>query len=213
GSSLDERPFVDEQHAIVLLKNGNLDGLEELVNRYQQQAVRAACLITADRAQAEDIVQTAFIRITDKINQFDPARPFGPWFLRIVVNDAIKYAQRINKLTALDENEQYTVAQLIDPAALPEEQVENLELRQNVWSALQKLSPRQRAAIVMRYYLGLHEDEMAKELDGPVGTIKWLLYAARERLVFLLAGFRPADEKITASSQRKNNSTRSGGSK
>jgi DNA-directed RNA polymerase specialized sigma24 family protein len=51
---------------------------------------------------------------------------------------------------------------------------------------MQKLSPRQRAVIVQRYYLEMSEKEMAAESGTAVGTIKWLLNAARERLRTLL---------------------------
>jgi len=78
GSSTIERPFVDEKQAIALLKCGDPAGLEELVKLYQLRAVRAAALITGDRALAEDIVQSAFIRTADRIGQFDSQRPFGP---------------------------------------------------------------------------------------------------------------------------------------
>ena len=58
------------------------------------RAIRAAYLIVRDRALAEDLVQTAFLRAYDRIGQFDPSRPFAPWFLRSVVNDAVKAAMR-----------------------------------------------------------------------------------------------------------------------
>ena len=51
---------------------------------------------------------------------------------------------------------------------------------------MQKLSPRQRAVIVQRYFLGMSESEMAQESDAAAGTIKWLLNAARERMRGLL---------------------------
>ena len=81
---------MEEQKAIARLKRGDISGLEALVRKYQVQAVRAAYLIIRDRALAEDIVQAAFLRAYERIGQFDAGRPFGPWFLRSVVNDAVK---------------------------------------------------------------------------------------------------------------------------
>jgi RNA polymerase sigma-70 factor (ECF subfamily) len=57
-------------------------------------------------------------------------------------------------------------------------------------AALSRLPPRQRAAIVQRYYLELSEQEMAQALDAPQGTVKWLLHAARLRLRELLGSGR-----------------------
>ena len=74
---------MDEQHAIALLKQGDLTGLEFLVRQYQAKAVHTAYLIIGDTSLAEDIVQTAFLRVAQKIDQFDAQRSFQPWFLRM----------------------------------------------------------------------------------------------------------------------------------
>ncbi len=62
---------MDDQIAISRLKQGDLNGLETLVNRYQAQAVHAAYLILYDRALAEDVAQSAFVKIAERIHQFD----------------------------------------------------------------------------------------------------------------------------------------------
>ncbi len=71
-------------------------------------------------------------------------------------------------------------------AASAAEQVEMQELNRRILEALRKLPPRQRAAIVQRYYLEMNEKEMADALHAPAGTVKWLLNAARKRLRNLL---------------------------
>jgi RNA polymerase sigma factor (sigma-70 family) len=78
-----------DQIAISRLKQGDLNGLETLVSRYQARAVHAAYLIVHDRPLAEDVVQMAFVKVAERIHQFDEQRPFSPWFFRIVVNDAL----------------------------------------------------------------------------------------------------------------------------
>ena len=87
---------MDETQAITQLKKRNINGLETLVRLHYVHAVRTAYLITRERPLAEDVVQTAFIRSYERIDQFDLTRPFINWFLRIVVNDAIKAATRQN---------------------------------------------------------------------------------------------------------------------
>jgi RNA polymerase sigma factor (sigma-70 family) len=67
-----------------------------------------------------------------------------------------------------------------------ESQVEFIQIQQAILDALSKLSPRQRAVIVQRYYLDMSEREMALTLDAAPGTVKWLLNAARDRLRHLL---------------------------
>jgi RNA polymerase sigma-70 factor, ECF subfamily len=91
-----------EEHAIARLQDGDISGLETLVKHHQLEAVRAAVLITRDRGIAEEIVQQAFVRAYERIDQFNSQRPFRPWFLRSVINDAIKHAQRRERLVPLD---------------------------------------------------------------------------------------------------------------
>jgi RNA polymerase sigma-70 factor (ECF subfamily) len=184
---------VDETQAIAALKRGDPGGLEALVRGYQVRAIRAAYLIVRDRPLAEDLVQTAFLRAYDRIGQFDARRPFGPWFLRSVVNDAIKAAARQARHRSLDEETSPTgedgvadaalLAELLaDPGPGPEALAETAEARQAVWRALGQLPPAERGAIVRRYYLDQDERQMAAELSTPPGTIKWRLHRARQRL-------------------------------
>ena len=84
----------DDGEAIRQLRLGNIQGLRILVERYEHRAVHAAHLITLDWASAQDIVQDAFVRVYQRITQFDSSKEFGPWFLRGVVNDAIKWTSR-----------------------------------------------------------------------------------------------------------------------
>lgn len=180
---------MEEEEAIARLKRGDISGLEALVRRYQVQAVRAATLITRDRALAEDIVQAAFLRAYERIGQFDSGRPFGPWFLRSVVHDAVKAARRRERQVPLEgesDGETSLAEFLADPAPGPLELAEAGETRQAIRDALGRLSPAQRAAVVLRYYLGLSEAELAEELACPPGTVKWRLHAARQRLRTLL---------------------------
>ncbi|HNJ13739.1 MAG TPA: sigma-70 family RNA polymerase sigma factor, partial [Anaerolineales bacterium] len=75
---------------------------------------------------------------------------------------------------------------LLDCAVSAESQVEFLQFQHEILTALSELSPRQRAAIVQRYYLEMSEKEMAFAMQAAPGTIKWLLNAARDRLRRLL---------------------------
>jgi RNA polymerase sigma-70 factor (ECF subfamily) len=181
-----------ERDAIARLKQGDIAGLEMLVRTYQARAVRAAALITHDRLLAEDIVQAAFIRAYERIHQFDATRPFGPWFLRSVANDAVKAVTRRKPQIALDDMLPDANPVLSDPAPGPDALLEQAETEDAILAALAQLPPEQRAAVVLRYYLGLSEAEIAAEQGSPAGTVKWRLHAARKRLRTLLGGWRLA---------------------
>jgi len=142
---------MDERQAIQRLKDGDISGLEFLVDCYQ-------------------------------------VRPFVPWFLRSVVNASVKIMQKTARQVQVGEAEDETLfAEFAAHVESVESQIESAEVQRQIWEAMQKLSPRQRVAIVQRYFLGMSEKEMAAEAGKAIGTIKWLLNAARQRLRALLA--------------------------
>ena len=185
-----------EQEAIRRLKLGDIGGLEFLVSHYQVKAVRVAYLITRDVGLAEDIVQDSFLQAYRAINRFDMARPFEPWFMRSVVNASVKIMQRSARQVEVgNEADESIFAELAARVESVEAQVESIEIQNQIWEAMQKLSPRQRAVIVQRYFLEMSEKEMADESGSAVGTVKWMLNMARERLRGMLgAGDRRSEE-------------------
>ncbi len=181
----------DDSIAIRRLKNGDIGGLESLVCRYQVKAVRAAFFILRDEQAAEDVAQETFLRIFRHIRRFDESRPFGPYLLKSVVNAALDAAQKESKRAPGIENLE-TVDELLQQALKVETQSDLNTLKRDIHQALERLSPRQRAAVVMRYYFEMSEKEMADILKARPGTIKWILNAARQRLRMLLGAERSA---------------------
>jgi RNA polymerase sigma-70 factor (ECF subfamily) len=178
---------MEEQQAIQQLKRGDIGGLEFLVMRYQVKAVRTAYLITRDLGLAEDIVQDSFIQAFRSIHGFDSTRPFEPWFIRSVVNASLKTMQKtVRQVGVGDEAVGSVFEELVASVESVELHVVSIEVQNQIWDAMEKLSPRQRAVIVQRYYLEMSEKEMAEEASSAIGTIKWTLNAARERLRDLL---------------------------
>jgi RNA polymerase sigma-70 factor (ECF subfamily) len=176
---------MEEIDAIDLLKKGNLDGLEPLVEKYYFQAVRTAYLILQDADMAEDIVQTTFLSASRKIKQLSSDR-FGPWFFKSVINASIKEAKCQSKLVPLDEpDDEFTTHLkdwLIDRQPAPEAIVESQELHQQIRQALRRLTPNQRGAVVAKYFLDMKEIEISRSLNAPISSIKWWLHTARRKL-------------------------------
>ncbi len=179
----------DDIQAIHRLKNGDIGGLESLVSRYQVKAIRAAFLIVRDEQTAEDVAQETFLRVFQRIQRFDENRLFGPYLLKSVVNAAMDVALKESKHQPLPDGLE-SVEGLLQHAITVEAEAGFNTLKQEILQALDALSPRQRAAVVMRYYLEMSEKEMAVSLNAAPGTVKWLLNAARERLRKLLSGDR-----------------------
>jgi RNA polymerase sigma-70 factor, ECF subfamily len=187
---------MSDYEAIERMKQGDIDGLEGLVLRYQVEAVRAAFLISQDRELAEDIVQSAFLHAYERIQQFDESRAFGPWFQRIVVNSTLKALKRGARNVSLDVQFRQEYDLLGDSAEHEpsveerlEDKLDRYETNEALSIAISQLPPEQRAALVMRYYLELSDTEISSRLDCTPGTVRWRLYRARERLRRLLQPF------------------------
>jgi RNA polymerase sigma-70 factor (ECF subfamily) len=115
-----------------------------------------------------------------------------------VVNAAVDAAKRHGRELSLDALQSAEAGEelqlegwLADPNPGPEEMAGQAEMQEMVRAALERLSPEQRAAIVLRYYLAYSEAEMAQALGCPPGTIKSRLSGARARLSGWLAHLRP----------------------
>jgi len=183
---------MDDLQAIQHLKDGDIGGLEDLVERYQAKAVHAAFLVTHDEQLAQDIAQDVFVRIYHHIHHFDESRPFEPYLMRSVVNVALNAAQKAAKHISFENNVE-EVENLLSQAASVESEVEYIQLKQMIVSALSRLRPRQRVAIIQRYYLDMSEKEMARALNAPPGTVKWLLNTARAKLREMLGAEERAE--------------------
>ena len=176
---------MDEREAIEQMRNGDIRGLEVLVRIHQVRAIRAAYLVTREVAHAQDVVQTAFLRAYERIDQFDPDRPFGPWFMKSVLHDATKAVIRRDRQTSFGQLPSGDL-DTADGAPQPDAIWERAETADEVWAALGRLTADQRAAVVARYYLGLNQVEMTEALGCTTSTVKWRLHSARARLRLLL---------------------------
>lgn len=194
---------MDEQEAIRRLQAGDLSGLETLVRTYQRPALRVAYAITRDAALAEDIAQGAFLRAYERIDQFELGRPFGPWFLRSVANAALRAMARRRRQVPLEGEAVQVGITLASADPGPTQWVEQAETSEELWQALGQISPPLRAAVVLRYYVGLSEAEIAEQLACAQGTIKWRLSAARRRLRQVLHALAPGRNDAPAEADRQ----------
>jgi RNA polymerase sigma-70 factor (ECF subfamily) len=195
---------MDERSAIERLLLGDISGLDELMRRYQVQAVRAAYLVCQDRSLAEDIVQSAFVRAYERIHQFESSRPFGPWFLRSVINSAIQAVARERRTISIDLDNEAESAQWAMQGYDIAESLERLETASEIRTAIAKLPAEQRAAIVLRYYLDLTDDEISARVNSPPSTVRWRLHAGRKRLRSLLPPWlQPGNDDSTHGDSNK----------
>ena len=172
----------DEEIKLILrAKRGDLEAFEALYEWHKGSIYRTALAIIGDRLAAEEILQETFLRAFKHIQNVREGVSLSPWLYRITVNLAYDYgkARSRNWQVALDG----IIEHLIAPtAASPEHTVEERELFELVYDAIDKLEFKQRATLVLFYLHDLSLAEISEIMDCPVGTVKSRLHYARENL-------------------------------
>jgi RNA polymerase sigma factor (sigma-70 family) len=162
---------------------GDIEALCDLMERHRTVALRVAYAIVG--AEAEDVIQEAFVRAARSLARFRAGAPFRPWLLTIVANDARNRRRTTSRREAL----QLRVARR-DPGDGPgasgtrstEEIAMANEERRELLLAVTALPDRDREVIALRYFADLSEAETASALECPVGTVKSRLARALGRL-------------------------------
>jgi RNA polymerase sigma-70 factor (sigma-E family) len=157
--------------------------LGELYVRHADAAVRLAYLLTGDMALAEDLVQDAFVRLAGRLVHLREPGAFDAYLRRTVVNLANSHFRRRKVERAYLQRAKGSVE--VHAAASGGERT--IEDRDEVWTALRRVSARQRAALVLRFYEDLSEADTAAALGCSVGTVKSQTAKALARLRSLLA--------------------------
>jgi len=166
------------------VRSGDRDAYAGLVDRHAPVALRTAALLGAG-AEAEDVVQEAFVKAYARLDTFRDGAPFRPWLLRIVTNEARNLHRGAGRRR---ERERLTWARterlLVE--AEPLDSALSSERRAALVAALRELDTRDREVVTCRYLLELDEQETAAVLGWPRGTVKSRLSRALRRLETIL---------------------------
>ena len=147
----------------------------ELYRQHAPAAARLAYLMTGDRSRAEDLVHDAFVKIIGRFGDIRDPEAFGTYLKRTVINLANSFFRRRKLERAHLESEGRGLRHETTDEGDPVE-------REALWSALAALPTRQRAAIVLRFYEDLSEQQTAHVLGVPVGTVKSMVSRGLEAL-------------------------------
>ncbi len=154
----------------------NADEVEDLYRRHVPDAVRLAFLITGDRAEAQDVAQDAFLAAAGRFRLMRDPSKFGAYLRRTVVRSVLMRRRSSDREVARVER---SVRGAPDHVAGAHH---GLADRLVLEAALGRLTARQRAAVVLRYWHDLPEREIARILGCAPGTVKSLLSRALETL-------------------------------
>jgi RNA polymerase sigma-70 factor (ECF subfamily) len=186
--------IADEAAVIARVRAGEPEAYAVLVRTHTAIALRAATALGAG-ADAEDVVQQAFVKAYCALGRFRDGMAFKPWLLAIVANETRNTVRRAARQRTLADREAALVKAepLIPESADPAVATLEAERRAALLAALEKLSEEHRLVVTYRYLLEMDEPETAQALGWPRGTVKSRLNRALRKLARLLPDFQPRE--------------------
>lgn len=176
-------------------KGGDLEAFSQLVKRYDRNIFRIAQHITHNEEDAQDVVQDAFLKAYQNLEQFQGNSKFYTWLVRIAVNEALMKLRRrrTDKTVSIDENveteEGSMPRELADWGPNPEQLYRQSELGDILKKTIQGLPPGFRTVFVLRDVEGLSTEETAEMLGLSIPAVKSRLLRARLQLRERLAKY------------------------
>lgn len=169
---------------------GDVNAFALLVDRYHARCLRVATHLLADSDEAEDAVQDAFVRAYRHLGSYRPrgneGDSFGPWLLRILVNQCRTRSARMARYARFDAEPSARLSG-VEAELSAESDHDAAERRTDLAQALALLSPEHREAVVLRFADELSYDEMASITGVGVSALKMRVQRACTRLRALLA--------------------------
>jgi RNA polymerase sigma-70 factor (ECF subfamily) len=180
---------IDDEAAIVAqARLGDPKAFSELLRRYDRKIFRLALHITQNREDAEDVLQEAFLKAYEHLDQFQGQSKFYTWIVRIAVNQALmklrkrKSDRSVSLDETIDTGEDNIGREIAAWDENPEQQYSREELNGILSSAVDGLAPIYRAVFVLRDIDDLSTEETAEALDLSVPAVKSRLLRARLQL-------------------------------
>jgi len=178
------------------LRQGDERAYEELITRFQQPVFTLASRLLNDPGEAADVVQEVFLKIFRSIGHFRGQSSLKTWIYRITVNEAhnahrwfFRHRRRETELDGAPEDRNHHWKETVaDRSRSPYEEACNQEQHRIIETALLRLNPLFKEAVVLRDIADLSYEEIAEVLNVSLGTVKSRILRGREALRAELAG-------------------------
>lgn len=177
-----------DKRLVERVQHGDKKAFELLFSKYQRKLMRLVSRLVRDQAEAEDVVQEAFIKAYRALPQFRGDSAFYTWLYRIGINTAKNYlvtqGRRAPTSTDADveEAETFDDGERLRDVNTPESMLATKQIAQTVNSAMEALPEELRMAISLREIEGLSYDEIADVMECPIGTVRSRIFRAREAI-------------------------------
>ena len=173
----------EDQLALAAFRRGDRQAFIGLVERYQRPVYNAAFWVLRRPDDAADVAQTVFLRVIERLDDYDPQYRFFSWIYRIAVNEALDVLRRNGREEPLDDD--------IDipdvPGGDPESVLARAQDAERLRRSLLRLSTQDRIVLTLRHFSDLSYDEIAQVLELDEKTVKSRIFEARKRLRALIA--------------------------
>lgn len=162
-----------------MIQQGDFDAFDQIFEKYKNEAVRTAYLITGRKSICEDIAQEAFIQCYKHISDLKNPNGFRAWFFRILTRTAWKYGRSASREIPTEN-----MAERVEESGLNlvSERYSAVEENRLLYSEINNLAPKQKTVIILYYFNGLSTKEIAKVSRCLEGTVKSRLFSARKKL-------------------------------
>ncbi|HEY1313115.1 MAG TPA: sigma-70 family RNA polymerase sigma factor [Steroidobacteraceae bacterium] len=164
-------------------RGGDRAAFTELVTRYQTPIYNAAFGVLHRADDALDITQEVFLKVAQRLDEYDPRFKFFSWIYRIALNESLNLQRRNNRKAPLDAESGVPAAD----GANPEKQVSDAQLSRRIQSAMTRLPENDRIVLSLRHFSECSYQSIGQILDLDEKTVKSRLFESRQRLRALLA--------------------------
>src|SRR5215468_3625076 len=173
--------ITEPTEAIARARAGDAEAWGELYREYAPAIFRFCRRALPTREDAEDATMEVFVKVNNKLNQYDSSRPFSSWLYKVAANHCWDLLRR-RKIRQDKETEDLENVPLEHPDANQLEKLIEQRTGEEVRRALDKLGSRARMALVMRYYSDMSYDEIADALGVRRAFVGVVLLRARHEL-------------------------------
>jgi RNA polymerase sigma-70 factor (ECF subfamily) len=171
-----------------LAKQGDERSFEKLLTKYRKSVYYMLLKMVHNADDAEDLTQEAFAKAFNSLEKFDPKYAFSTWLFRIATNNCIDFIRKkriqtisIDNPYQNDEGDSMSF-DIRDPDLNPNEVMLKEQRKEYLRMAVARLPMKYQKLVELRYFKEFSYDEVAKELELPLGTVKAQLFRARELL-------------------------------
>lgn len=163
-----------DSDVISLVLGGDAKAFRQLVNRYLPIVYNHLYHLTQNHELSEEMSQEAFVKAYSHLKSFDRSRRFKPWILRIASNATMSELRKNKKVLSLNalEEEGYWGEEQHQQEDDPLLRLERKLSSESVLKILDRMDPRYRQVLLLRYQNELSYDEIAKALDVPLNTVR-----------------------------------------